>query len=89
MGEPYGKKPLGRPRRKWEDNIKMDLREASCDAGDSIDLTQGRDQWQAYVKAVMKLVTSNNYVQLIGAHLHGVVRHELKLVIIHIAFQIL
>ena len=41
--------------RKWEDNIKMDLREAGCDAGDWIDLAQDRDQWRAYVRTVMNL----------------------------------
>ena len=40
MGKPEGKKPLGRPRRRWEDNIKTDLREASSDAEDWIDLAQ-------------------------------------------------
>ena len=39
-----GKRPLGRPRRRWEDNIKMDFREVGCDARDGIDLTQDRDQ---------------------------------------------
>ena len=46
VGRPEGKKPLGRPRRRWEDNIKMDLSEVGCDAGDWIDLTEDRDQWQ-------------------------------------------
>ena len=41
MGKPEGKRSLGRPRRRWEDNIKMDLREVGCDAGDWIDLAQG------------------------------------------------
>ena len=44
MGKPEGKKPLGRPRRKWEDNIKMDLREVGCDLGDWIALAENRDQ---------------------------------------------
>ena len=50
-----GKRPLGRPRRTWEVNIKMDLREASCDPGDWIDLAEDRNQWRAYVRAVMNL----------------------------------
>ena len=45
MGKPEGKRPLGRPRRRWEDNIKMDLREVDYEAGDCIDLTEARDKW--------------------------------------------
>ena len=44
---------LGRPRRSWEDNIKMDLREVGYDSGDRIALAADRDQWWAYVRAVM------------------------------------
>ena len=55
MGKPEGKRPLGRPRRRWEDNIEMDLRDVGCDSGDWIDLLQDRDQWWAYVRAVMNL----------------------------------
>ena len=47
VGKPDGKKPLRRPRCRWDDNIKMDLREAGCDAGNWIDLAQDRNQWQA------------------------------------------
>jgi hypothetical protein len=54
VGNPEGMRPLGRPRRKWVDNIKMDLRER-WDGGDWIDLAQDRDQWRALVKAVMNL----------------------------------
>ena len=46
VGKPEGKRPLGRPRCRWEDNIKMDLREASCDTGNWIDF-EVKDQWQA------------------------------------------
>ena len=49
VGKPEGKKPLGRPRRRWEDNIKTDLREVGCDPGEWIDLAEDRDQLQAYV----------------------------------------
>ena len=49
------KRPLGRPRRRWEDNIKMDMREVGCDYRDWITLTEDRDQWRAYVRAVMNL----------------------------------
>ena len=47
VGKPEGKRPLGRPRRRWEDNIKMDLREVSDDPGVWIDLAEDRDQWRA------------------------------------------
>ena len=55
MGKPEGKGPFGRPGRRWEDNIKMDLRELGCDLGDWIDLAEDREQWRAYVRAVMNL----------------------------------
>ena len=55
VGNPEGKRPLGRPRRRWEDNIKMDLREVGYDPGELIDLAEDRDQWRAYVRAVMNL----------------------------------
>jgi hypothetical protein len=50
-----GKRPLGRPRRRWADNIKIDLREIGWDGVDWIDLAQDRDQWRALVRAVMNL----------------------------------
>ena len=55
MGQPEEKRPLGRPRRRWEDNIQMYLRIAVCDPGDWIDLAEDRDQWRAYVRTVMNL----------------------------------
>ncbi|KAJ4449015.1 hypothetical protein ANN_00409 [Periplaneta americana] len=55
VGRPEGKRPLGRPRRRWEDNIKMDLREVGYDDRDWINLAQDRDQWRAYVTAAMNL----------------------------------
>ena len=55
VGKPEGKRPLGRPRRRWEDNIRMDLREASCDPGEWIDIAEDRDQWRAYARAVLNL----------------------------------
>ena len=48
-------KALGRPRRRWEDNIKMDLREVGCDPREWIALAEDRGQWRAYVRAVMDL----------------------------------
>ena len=50
-----GKRALGRPRRRWEDNIKMDLKKVGCDPGDWIDLAQDRDLWRVYVRAEMDL----------------------------------
>ena len=55
VGKPESKKPLGRPKRRWEDNIKMDLREVGCDPRDWIALAEDRDQWWAYVWAVVIL----------------------------------
>jgi hypothetical protein len=53
-----GKRPLGRTRRRWDDNYKMDLREIGWDGMDWIDLTQDRDQWMALVITVMNLRVS-------------------------------
>jgi hypothetical protein len=55
LGKPEGKRPLGRPRRRWEDNIKMDLQEVGCGGVDWIDLAQDRGRWWALVNAVMNL----------------------------------
>jgi hypothetical protein len=52
---PEGKRPLGRPKRRWVNNIKMDLREIGCDGMDWIDLALNRDQWKAFVNTVMNL----------------------------------
>ncbi|KAJ4435036.1 hypothetical protein ANN_23609 [Periplaneta americana] len=60
VGRPEGRRPLGRPRRRWEDNIKMDLREVGYDGRDWINLAQDRDQWRAYVRAAMNLRKSAN-----------------------------
>ncbi|KAJ4448488.1 hypothetical protein ANN_10504 [Periplaneta americana] len=55
VGRPEGKRSLGRPRRRWEDNIKMVLREVGYDDRDWINLAQDRDRWRAYVRAAMNL----------------------------------
>jgi hypothetical protein len=55
VGNPEGKRPLGRSRHRWVDNIKIDLREIGWDGGDWIDLAQDRDQWRALVRAVMNV----------------------------------
>ncbi|KAJ4429180.1 hypothetical protein ANN_26183 [Periplaneta americana] len=63
VGRPEGKKPLGRPRRRWEDNIKMDLREVGYDDRDWINLAQDRDRWRAYVRAAMNLRNQSHTTQ--------------------------
>jgi hypothetical protein len=55
VGRPESKRPLGRPRRMWEDNIKMDLREIRIDEASWIHLAQDRVQWRAWVDTVMNL----------------------------------
>ena len=54
-GETEGKRPLGRPRLRWEDNIKMELQEAECGGTEWIELAQDRDRWRALVNVVMNL----------------------------------
>ena len=60
VGKPGEKRPLGRPRRKWEDNIKMDFQEAGCGGMDWIDLAQNMYRWRALADAVMNLRVSQN-----------------------------
>jgi hypothetical protein len=55
VGRPEGKRPLGRPRRRWEGNIRMDLREIGIDGTNWIQLAQDRVQWRAFVNTVMNL----------------------------------
>ena len=55
VGKPEGKRPLGRPRYRWVDNIKMDLKEVGCGYLDWIGLAQDRDRWRTLVSAVMNL----------------------------------
>ena len=55
VGKPEGKRPLGIPRRRWEDNIKMDLQEIGGGCGDWMELAQNRDRWRALVSTVMSL----------------------------------
>ena len=54
-GKPEGKRPLGRPRRRWVDNITMDLQQVGCGYVDWIGLAQDRDRWRTLVSAVMNL----------------------------------
>jgi len=53
VGKPERKRPLGKTRRRWEDNIKMDLQEMECGGMDWIDLARDRDRWRALVNAAM------------------------------------
>jgi hypothetical protein len=53
VGQPEGKSPLGRPRSRWDDNIKMDLQQGGCGDMDWIELAQDRHRWRALVNAVM------------------------------------
>jgi hypothetical protein len=55
VGKPDEKRQLGRPRRRWEDNIKMDIQEVGCDGVDWFELAQDRDGWWTLVNAVMNL----------------------------------
>jgi len=58
VGKPEGKRPLGRPRCRWEDNIKIDLQEVRGVCGDWMELVQDRDRWRALVSTVMNLRVS-------------------------------
>ena len=55
MGKPEGKRPLGLPRRRWEDNFKMNIQEVGCGRMDWIELAENRDRWRVLVNAVMNL----------------------------------
>jgi hypothetical protein len=58
VGKPEGRRPLGRPRRRWEDNIRMDLREVRCGCEDWMELAQDRDRWLELVSEVLNLRVS-------------------------------
>ena len=60
VGKPEGRRPLGRPRRRWVDNIRMDLQEVGCGYMDRIELAQDRDRWRTLVSAVMNLRVPRN-----------------------------
>ena len=55
VGTTDGKRPLGRPRHRWEDNMKMDVQEVECECMDWIDVVEDRNRWQALVNAVLNL----------------------------------
>jgi hypothetical protein len=60
VGRPEGKRPLGRPRRRWEDSIKMDLQEVGRRCGDWMEVAQDRDRWRALVNTVMNFRVQKN-----------------------------
>jgi hypothetical protein len=88
-GKAEGKRPLGRPRRRWEDNVRMDLQEVGCGCGDWIGLAQDRDTWRALVSAVRNLRVSYNAGNFLtsckqvsfsrGTPIHGVSKYYLYL----------
>ena len=66
VGKPGGKRPLGRPRCRWEDNIKMGRQEVGCEGMDWIDLAQDMDRWRTFVNAVRNLRVPSD----VGEFLH-------------------
>jgi hypothetical protein len=84
VGKPGGKRQLGRHRRRWEDNTKIDLQEVGCGDMDWIQLAQDRDRWRALVNALMKQNAGNfltNYKSVSFSRrtlLHGVSKHLSK-----------
>jgi hypothetical protein len=67
VGKPEGKRPLGRPRRRWVDNIKINLREIGWDGMDWIELAQDRDQWRDLVNTVMNLRVPYNSEEFLSS----------------------
>ena len=65
VGKPEGKRTLGRPRHRWENNIKMDLQKVGCGGMEWIDLVQDRDRWRAVVNAVMNLRVPQHVVNFL------------------------
>ena len=65
VGNPGGKRPLGRPRHRWKDNIKMDLQEVGCGGMDWTELAQDRDRWWELVSAVMNIQVPQNAVNFL------------------------
>jgi hypothetical protein len=63
VGKPRRKRPLGRPKRRWEDNIRTDLRETGCEGVDWMRLAQGRDQWRAIQRISQRSEKSVSFIQ--------------------------
>ena len=68
---PKGKRPFGRPRRRWDDNIKMDIQEVGCGGMDWIELAKKRDRWPAFVNAEMTLRVAQNAGNFLTSCKHG------------------
>jgi hypothetical protein len=79
VGKPEGKRPLGRNRRRWEDNIKMDLREIGWGGMDWIDLAQDRDQWRDLRNTVMNLGVPYNVAKFLSGCTTGGVSRRTRL----------
>ena len=62
MGKPEGKRPLGRPRHRWKDNIKMDLQEVGGGRGDWMELAQDRDRWRALGEGLSGSINAGNFL---------------------------
>jgi hypothetical protein len=71
VGKPEGKRPLGRLRRRWDDNIRMDLREIRWVGVDWIDMAQDKDQWRALVKTVLNLRVLYNVEKVLSSYVTG------------------
>jgi hypothetical protein len=67
VGEPEGKRPLGRFKRRWEDNVKLDLREIGCSVTDWIHLAVDTEKWLAYVNTVLKSRVPKNVGKLLSS----------------------
>jgi hypothetical protein len=88
VGRPEGKRPVERPRRRWEDNIKIDLREIGIDGANWIRLAQDRVQWRAFVSTVMNLRVSMKEAgyclkaECLSAFQKNILHHGVSLVVI-------
>jgi hypothetical protein len=79
VGKPEGKRPLGRPRRRWVDNVRMDLREVGCGYVDWICLAQDRNRWRALVNSVLNLRFPQNAEKLTSGLTTGALSNSRQL----------